>query len=318
MAYVPAERPTMYFIGVTTSGSSIRQVFPHWAEYLKLNSAVLKGIDFAPHSSPAAYREAVEFIKQDPLSRGALVTSHKMDLFTAARDLFDELGPYAGVMGEVSSIAKEARGLVGRAKDPITSGLALERVVSPDFWEQSGAEVLLFGAGGSALALSVFLAKAEHGDNRPRRIVVTNRSQTRLDEMERVHRSIDIGIPVEYVLAEEPHQNDAVLATIAEGSLVVNATGLGKDAPGSPITDAAEFPRRAIAWDFNYRGDLRFLDQARHQRDEKGLTVEDGWVYFIYGWTQVIADVFGVEIPTSGKVFDDLSRIAADVKKRRE
>ena len=26
------------------------------------------------------------------------------------------------------------------------------------------------------------------------------------------------------------------------------------------------------------------------------MTVIDGWMYFIYGWTQVIADVFHTEI----------------------
>ena len=98
------------------------------------------------------------------------------------------------------------------------------------------------------------------------------------------------------------------------GSLVVNATGLGKDAPGSPLTDAPSGPQDGIAWDFNYRGDLVFLDQARAQQHAKNLQIEDGWIYFIHGWTRVIAEVFHIDIPTSGPQFDELSRIAADAR----
>jgi shikimate 5-dehydrogenase len=94
------------------------------------------------------------------------------------------------------------------------------------------------------------------------------------------------------------------------GSLVINATGLGKDAPGSPLMDAGVFPERAVVWDLNYRGDLVFLDQARRQQRERSLRIEDGWTYFIHGWTQVIAEVFDVAIPTSGPSFDRISEIA--------
>ena len=93
--------------------------------------------------------------------------------------------------------------------------------------------------------------------------------------------------------------------------MVVNATGLGKDAPGSPLTNAAIFPERGVAWEFNYRGDLVLVDQARAQEQSRELLVEDGWVYFLHGWTRVISDVFEVEIPTSGAVFEELSQIAA-------
>ena len=81
---------------------------------------------------------------------------------------------------------------------------------------------------------------------------------------------------------------------------MINATGLGKDAPGSPLTDAARFPERAIVWDLNYRGDLVFLDQARAQEKRRSLQVEDGWTYFLHGWTQVIAEVFHIGIPVRG------------------
>jgi shikimate 5-dehydrogenase len=101
------------------------------------------------------------------------------------------------------------------------------------------------------------------------------------------------------------------VAGLPDGSLVINATGLGKDAPGSPLSDAAVFPRKGIVWDLNYRGDLIFLDQARRQAADRELQVEDGWTYFLYGWTQVIAEVFDIAIPASGPRFDEISAIAA-------
>ena len=42
--------------------------------------------------------------------------------------------------------------------------------------------------------------------------------------------------------------------------------------------------------------------------------MEDGWTYFLHGWTQVVAEVFDVEIPTSGPGFDALSDIAAGTR----
>ena len=44
--------------------------------------------------------------------------------------------------------------------------------------------------------------------------------------------------------------------------VVILATGLGKDAPGSPVTARARFPDQGIVWELNYRGELIFLEQA--------------------------------------------------------
>lgn len=307
----PATQPTMYFIGVTTGRSSIMKVFPHWARALGLD-AVLTGIDLEIHAPAEDYRRVVEFIKGDPLSLGALVTTHKIDLLSAARGLFDELDQYADVLGEVSSISKRDGRLLAHAKDPISSGLALEAFLPANWWQRTSAAVLIFGAGGSALAVSMYLMDPRHGRNRPAKVVVTNRSQPRLEEMQRIHRQLDYRVPCAYRHCPEFRQNDRVLQGVPPSSLVINATGLGKDRPGSPITDAARFPRRALAWDFNYRGDLRFLAQARAQQQSGELVVEDGWIYFIHGWTQVIAEVFHVEI--GPEKIDRLSRIAAEVR----
>ncbi|TVR63979.1 MAG: shikimate dehydrogenase [Spirochaetaceae bacterium] len=307
----PAERPTFYFIGVTTGKSSIMRVFPRWAEHLGLGEVPIVGIDCKWHDEPEVYRRVVEFLKTDPHSLGGLVTTHKIDLLAAARELFDELDEYADLLGEVSSISKRNGRLIGHAKDPITSGLSMEAFLPREHWKKTGGELCLLGAGGSSLALTMYIMKNKTPDEWPARIVVTNRSVPRLEEMKKIHSRINPGIPVSYHHCPIAEQNDEVVNGLADGSMVVNATGLGKDAPGSPLTDAVVFPRGGLVWEFNYRGELVFLDQARAQEAARGLTIEDGWVYFIHGWTRVIAEVFAIEIPTAGPEFDRLSEIAA-------
>ena len=308
--YSTATRPTLYFFGVTTAKSSIMTVFPAWAKQLGLKDAVIKGVDFPLHAPAAGYREAVEFLKRDPLSLGALVTTHKIDLYDACRDQFDEIDVHARFMGETSCLSKRAGKLVCHAKDPISSGLALDGFLPERHFERTGGELFSMGAGGSTIAITWHLMQKSRGADRPLRVIVSNRSPARLAEIRRIHHELDAGVPVDYVLAPGSADNDAVVANLRPGSLIVNATGLGKDAPGSPLSDAVQFPENCIVWDLNYRGDLRFLDQARAQASQRNLHIQDGWTYFLHGWTQVIAEVFHIDIPTSGPAFDALSEIA--------
>jgi shikimate 5-dehydrogenase len=303
--------PTMYFIGVTTANSMIMRVFPKWAERLGFGPCVIKGIDLELHDRPERYREVVTFVKHDPLSLGALVTTHKIDLLRSCRDLFDGLDDFAALMGEASSISKKDGKLLAGAKDPITSGLALDDFLPHGYWHETPAHAFIMGAGGSSIALVSHVAGGEHRSDRPSRLVVSNRSPGRLAEMREINERQGIDLPIEYAHTPRPEDNDALMRALPPGSLVVNATGLGKDGPGSPITDVAPFPDRGCAWDFNYRGDLVFLEQARRQEATKRLHVEDGWLYFIHGWLSVISDVFHRDLPTSGPLFDDLAKIAS-------
>ena len=316
MSYYPATRPTFYFIGVTTGQSSIMKVFPAWAEYLGLGDVEIKGIDFPVHDMPEKYREAVNFLKNDPLSLGALVTTHKLDLFQACQDMFDVIDPHATLMAETSCISKKDGKLICKAKDPISSGLSLDGFLPKDHFANTGAELFSMGAGGSTIALTWHLMQEIHGENRPKRIVVSNRSQPRLIHIQKIHESLGSNIPIEYRLVKTAQDNDEILASMAMGSVVINATGLGKDSPGSPLSNAANFPKNAIIWELNYRGDLIFLDQAKAAKAAQGLQIEDGWTYFIHGWTQVIAEVFSIEIPVSGDRFEDISRIATKITGR--
>ena len=231
------------------------------------------------------------------MSLGALVTTHKIDLYKACHDMFDIVDPHALLMDETSCISKRYGKLVCHAKDPISAGLALDNFFGPDYFARTGGALFCMGAGGSTIAITWHLMRRARGADVPSRIIVSNRSRHRLDEIERIHRQILTDVPVDYVLAPEPTANDAVVARLPPQSLVVNATGLGKDAPGSPLSDAVTFPEGAIAWDLNYRGDLVFLDQARRQQTAKAA--DRRWLDLFHPWLDA-GDCRGVRHRHSG------------------
>jgi shikimate 5-dehydrogenase len=300
----------MGFVGVTTGSSSIMKVFPRWAEALRLPTRVLVGHDIPVGADPRCYRDVVRSIKADPTHLGALVTTHKISVFDAARDLFDDLDELATTFGEISSIAKRGSRLTGAAKDPVTVRLALDDFLPADHFTATGAGALILGSGGAGCALSHQLGVRV---DRPRTVVCTALSDEQLRHHRALHERAGIDPDlVRYVRTTRPEDVDALLATLPPASLVVNATGMGKDRPGSPLTDAGRFPEQGVVWEFNYRGSLEFLHQARAQQDERRLLVEDGWRYFVHGWTEVIADVF--EIPMPPETVEVLARIAASAR----
>ena len=306
------EVPTFYFVGVTTSKSSIMKVFPRWVESLGRPEIVMEGIDHELHDDPEAYRKTVAQFKYDPLSLGALVTSHKIDVLEAAEDMFDYLDPHARVTGEVSCISKRDSSLEGHAKDPITSGLSLDAILEQNYFSRTGGHVMLIGAGGSGMAISLHLINKKEPGDRPEHIVVVNRSKPRLVKLQKMVEGLETDITFEYILNEDPKRNDEIMAGLPDGSIVVNATGMGKDRPGSPVTNAGLFPRRGIAWEINYRGDLDFWHQAMAQRESRDVFVEDGWLYFLYGWTEHIAQVLHIDI--GDEIFDQLAEIAEELR----
>ncbi len=275
-------------------------MFPLWADILGLDGAQLVGVDLPINAPADNYRRAVEQIKCDPLSLGALVTTHKINVLNAANDQFDILTDDAQLCSEVSCIYKWEGQLVGHAVDPTTSALSMQQFIQPGYWAQTGADVLCLGAGGSAVAITTHFALRAAPEDRPRRMVVVNRSQGKLDNLQTlVSRLPPSGIHFEFVCNAEPTMNDSLMIELSPGSMVINATGMGKDTPGSPITDWGQFPLNGIAWELNYRGELDFLHQAKAQVGARNLTIEDGWYYFLMGWSHIVSIVFDVEITDS-------------------
>ena len=306
------EPKRMYFLGVTTRQSSIMKVFPLWMEALGRSDVSLEGMDLKLHDDPENYRRAVRQIKEDPNCLGALVTTHKINLLHAARDLFDYLDPLAEQCGEISCISKREGRLEGHAKDPITGGMSLGALLGPNYFAHTGGHVLSFGAGGSATALILHFSRTTEAGDRPPRMVIVNRSPGRIEELRRMAETLGLDIVFDYYCQQDPRLNDALMETLPPASLVINATGMGKDLPGSPITDAGNFPINGVAWELNYRGELHFMHQALAQREKRNLTVEDGWVYFLHGWTQVIAQALHIQLDEAA--FNRLAAIAKVIR----
>ena len=304
--------PTFYFIGVTTGKSSIMKVFPLWMKVLGREDVIMEGVDCKIHDDPEEYRKAVAQIKYDPLSLGALVTTHKIDLLTAARDMFDYLDPYAMITDEVSSISKLEGRLEGHAKDPLTSGASLDAIIEKGYFARTKGDVLCFGAGGSAIATLLHLINKKDKGDRPRKFTFVNRSQGRLDHAKEMVGGLNTDIEIEYICNSDPAINDKIMEKFAPGSIIINATGMGKDTPGSPITWEGKFPMNSIAWEFNYRGELDFLHQSLAQVESRNVKVEDGWLYFVHGWTQVVAQVLHFDLTPA--LFDKLNEAASTVR----
>lgn len=305
---------TFGFVGVTATQSSINQVFPRWARVLDLEPVNFDPIDLDLGTTADRFREVVTRMKVDPHYLGALVTTHKVNLLDAAADLFDELDPYAELCHEISCISKQDDRLVGHAKDPITAGQALDDFLPPGHFGATGGHVLCIGAGGSGLAIAVNLLTRDDPADRPERFVLVNRTGDRLEECARVLGELGVLHHVELIENDDPERNDARMAGLPVGSMIINATGMGKDRPGSPITDDGRFPERGIAWELNYRGELEFLHQARAQEKARALFVEDGWRYFVHGWSEVVAQVFDLKI--DDELRDRLADEAEVVRRR--
>jgi shikimate 5-dehydrogenase len=160
--------------------------------------------------------------------------------------------------------------------------------------------------------MSVYFTQDRFAGNYPKQITIANRSQPRLTDAEEHLKPVSGKTAFRFALSPTPADNDALIAALPPHSLVVNATGLGKDAPGSPTTDAVSYPANSFVWEINYRGDLVFKRQAEAfsaaHAGAKNIHVEDGWNYFIHGWTQVIAEVFHIDI--SPAKLAELSEIA--------
>jgi shikimate dehydrogenase len=299
------------FIGVTTGGSSMMRIFPRWRDVLGLAAdAELTGLDIPVGAPAEAYRAAIERLVADPYFHGALVTTHKIGIYQAARDLFARVDELADLCGEVSCLALRDGALMGWAKDPVAAGRSLERVLAPDHFRAGRGHVLCMGAGGSGTAIALYLLARRAGGDHPARLAVSDRSPERLKRLAETLARIDHRTEVELA---GPERHDQLLAGLPPHSLVVNATGMGKDISGSPLPPEAVFPERAVVWELNYRGELDFWRQARAQRADRGLTVEDGWTYFIHGWSAVIEEVF--ERPISEQ---ELALLAAEAEFARQ
>ena len=284
------------FFGVTTAGSGAMQLFPKWAWALGIEQAEIRGVDLPLSQDLKEHRKAVRRLKEDSAVRGALVTSHKLAVVRAARDLIDYLTPEARLCGEVSALYKRGSQLWGHACDPANCGRAMGHFLGNDWWPQHpDAQILSLGGGGATVALLVHLLT--QAGTRPQAVTIVEKRPDNLEHCQSITRDVGTSqMELNFVHTRDLAECDRLVSALPPGSMVINATGMGKDIPGSPVTERALFPQDGVVWELNYRGARPFLHHARRQAVVRNLTVEDGWHYFLYGWSSVMGLVFDVAV----------------------
>ncbi len=292
----------MCFIGVTTGASLSHRLFPNWTRDLGLaGPCLLVGIDLPLGATSEAYRQAIAGLRDVPDIRGALITSHKISLMDASRDLFDRIDDTSVQSGEVGCITVRGGRLTALALDPLTSALAMDQFVPSGHWaEHPGARVLCLGAGGAGTAIGLGFATRTTSVDVPSLFLVVDREQSRVDHAVRVIRETvrthGRAMAVEGRVVQGPRDGDALVAALSPHSLVINATGMGKDTAGSPVTASVRFPDQGLVWELNYRGERLFLQYAEHVRQAQSLVVMDGWDYFAVSWVEHLARIYGVPL----------------------
>ena len=284
-----------WFIGVSTGQSMIMRLFPVWAKLLGLQDTRMYGVDLPPGVSGEKVRESVLRLRDAPNALGALVTTHKLAVWKEAADLFSEVDEHASRLQEISCISRNKDGqLIGHAKDFITSAKALNLLLPQDHWQNHPeAETLVMGCGGAGTAIIEQLTLGQNGTF-PKRVTGLEFNTHRLETVCK-----QFGSRKNLIL--DPADKEGITAVkkitaLPPHSLVINATGMGKDLPGSPVQNGVVFPQQGFVWELNYRGSLEFFHQARVQQESKQLTVHNGWNYFLLGWASVMEEVFHLEL----------------------
>jgi shikimate 5-dehydrogenase len=275
---------TVWFVGVSTAGSLVHRAMPRWRPLVG-GGVTVQGRDLPLDAPAGAFRSLLDDLRRDRQARGAVVTTHKIALYRTAGDLFAGLDDLAVACGEVNAVRRTPGGLVGFARDPVSVGRVVDRI-----WPAgTGDEAVCLGAGGTGVALGRHLLARR----RPPRLVFADRRPEAV-----THLRATLGDDVTAHVGPGPW--DALVGPARPGCLIVNATGMGKDTPGAPLSPLARFPAGAVVWELNYRGDLPLLAQARAQ----DIVVHDGWSLFCQGWAAALAAVLDLDDAGLGDRFE--------------
>lgn len=290
--------PKLWFAGVTTGQSLIHLAFPLWMDDLG-RDVLLAGRDLPLGASRASYRGFVRDLGGDRGAVGAVITAHKVGIYAAAHDLFAELDEFASECREINAIRRDDSGLSGFARDPLSVGWQAARI-----WPR-GEHAVCLGAGGTAIALGWHLLSR---DAPPARMVFTDQAVPAARRLRGVLGRRAAARRVELVIKVGEGPWDEAVATAPPGALIVNATGLGKDKPGAPVSAGVRYPVGSVVWDLNYRGDLVMLSQARDQARSGGLRVHDGWGLFCDGWAAALGPILCMPGgPAAGRRFAEVA-----------
>lgn len=305
------DRPNVYFLGIRTAGSAAHKAFPVWTDAMGWD-ATLVGVDIPRDSACATYHDFLAMMKADRLCVGTQVTAHKVRVHDCLAAELAECDPDVQLLGEVGAIATTGRGFAGFSPDMLALGAELSAMLAGQKGRFAMTELVILGGGGAGRAIA--LAGARLGNGRVSKITLTERSAEvraelagKVKEIAALNRDIDFDI-------QDGEANNEVVERSAPGSLIVNATGVGKDAAGSPISVNVRFPPGAVAWDLNYRGDLGFLRCATAQSGSREVMALDGWNYFVRNWFECLMRLAG-QVPSTSR-FERFCRASDSVRRQ--
>ena len=292
----------VWFLGVSTRASVIHRALPRWGALLG-RPLRCQGVDLPVDARPGDYVEFCDRLLAAPGAAGAVVTTHKAALYRAARARFAGVDALAEQTREINAIRRDRSGLRGWARDPVSVGRVTDVI-----WPEPGRDVVCLGGGGTAVALLRHLTRRRA---RPASITVCETSPGQVRELHRFLDDLGTAVPVHVRRGERGRPWDGEVATAGAGALIVNATGMGKDRPGAPVTDRVRFPGQAVVWELNYRGDLRFLRLAEARAGPLGLDVHDGWSLFCHGWAAALTPL--LDLPEDPALGDRFAAAVADL-----
>ena len=209
-----------------------------------------------------------------------------------------------GMTRLAAAVAVRSDGLYGAATDALAIRKTLDESLGRSYFHRIGVYVLCFGLGGSARALALTLLSELSSGGPP--FSVRAGGPRKVHAVGRRPESL-----VTLHLTSSPPDNAKLLGELPDASVIVNATGLGKDAPGSPLSRRAILPRRGIVWDFNHRGEPDFLVTAASQAATRDARVFDGWLLFLHGWAEALSPL--VAAPVDDATFGRLAHAAAAI-----
>jgi len=284
-------KPTMFFIGVSTHNSFVNEVFQDWVKIIDKDAEII-GVNLKVDCNENEYIKIVSFIKSQPLALGSLVTTHKVRLYNSTKHLFDSVSKNCSEFEEIGAIYKNGNLLLGEVTDIYTTEAALQQFLPLNYFKNNNSDCCILGAGGAGLALAYNILTNK--SSLPNRVILTDINKKRLDNSLKILKKYDTNNILELRLIKGL-ETDKLIESLKTGSLIVNATGLGKDRDGSPFSENINIPQKCYMWEFNYRGQLDFFQIAKKQSLNKELIIVDGWIYFIHGWTQVMSRVFNIK-----------------------